>query len=273
MMKSSALLVRTPSHGLGDAPRHRRQILAKEPVMIAAEALPWASDSLYWKHREFDRSNASSVSAYVLARIRGDILSAYFRPGTKLHLKVLTARYNTSVAPVREALAVLCGAGLVTAVSQRGFKVAPASRIDFQDIAELRKQLEASALEKSMILGDEQWVAEVRSAYEPFVQFAQKIGQDDPITDAWEAHHREFHFSLISRCGSPTLLNFCSQLHDRFDRYRRLALPHGSYMAGVSGDHEDLRDAAIRRDVRRATELLREHIQAITDVVLEQYDR
>lgn len=239
--------------------------------MIAADALPWATDSLYWKQRDFDRSCASSASAYVLARIRGDILSAHFMPGAKLYLKILTARYNTSVAPVREALAVLSGAGLVISESQRGFRVAPASRADFLDIAALRKQLEVSALQQSIERGDDAWVEEICRVYAMFSRLSQKAGQDIPITDAWESYHREFHFALISRCGSPTLLNFCSQLHDRFDRYRRLTLPSGSYMAGTAGDHEEIKDAAIRRDVKRASMLIEEHIQRITDVVLEQY--
>lgn len=239
--------------------------------MIAAEALPWATNSLQWKHREFDRSSASSASAYVLARMRGDILSAHFRPGAKLYLKVLTDRYETSVAPVREALAVLSGAGLVISESQRGFRVAHASRADFQDIAMLRMQLEIAALEQSIERGDSRWVEEICSAFEKFSLLSQKAGQDNPISDAWEAYHREFHFTLISRCGSPTLLNFCSQLHDRFDRYRRLTLPSGSYMAGTAGDHEEIKNAAIRREAKRATALIHEHIQNITDIVLELY--
>jgi DNA-binding GntR family transcriptional regulator len=239
--------------------------------MIAANALPWATNSINWKHREFDRSCASSASAYVLARLRGDILSAHFKPGEKLYLKILTARYNTSVAPIREALAVLSGAGLVVSESQRGFRVAPASRLDFQDIATLRMQLEVLALERSIERGNDTWVEETCSAYEMFARLSQKAGQNNPITDTWESYHREFHFSLISQCGSPTLLNFCSQLHDRFDRYRRLALPSASYMAGTAGDHEEIKDAAIRRDTKRAMALIRDHIQDITEVVLEQY--
>lgn len=239
--------------------------------MIAADALPWATSSLHWKHLQFDRSSASSASAYVLARIRGDILSAHFKPGAKLYLKILTDRYETSVAPVREALAVLSGAGLVVAESQRGFRVAEASREDFQDIATLRMQLEITALEQSIERGDSRWVEEISSVYERFSRLSQKAGQHDPISDAWESYHREFHFALISRCGSPTLLNFCSQLHDRFDRYRRLTLPSGSYMAGTAGDHEDIKNAAIRRETKTATALIRDHIQNITDIVLEQY--
>jgi GntR family transcriptional regulator, carbon starvation induced regulator len=239
--------------------------------MFVAQALPWAATSLQWKCRTFDRDAATSAASYVLARLRSDILSAYFKPDAKLYLKVLTARYETSVAPVREALAVLTGAGLVVLESQRGFRVAPASRADFVDIATLRKQLEISALGLSIVRGGDRWIREIRRVYETFSQISQKAGHDEPISDAWESCHREFHFSLISECGSPTLLNFWSQLHDRFDRYRRLTLPSGSYMAGTANDHEGIMEAVISRDIDRASKLINDHIQAITDIVLEQY--
>lgn len=249
-------------------PRDKPQ---RSKQMFAADALPWAATSLQWKYRRLDRTAATSASSYVLARLRGDILSAHFKPNAKLYLKVLIARYETSVAPVREALAVLSGAGLVVSESQRGFRVAPASRADFIDIATLRKQLEISALGLSIARGGETWLREIQRIYEMFSQISQKAGHDEPISDAWEACHREFHFALISECGSPTLLNFWSQLHDRFDRYRRLTLPSGSYMAGTASDHWDIMEAVIDRDVSRASRLMSDHIQAITDIVLEQY--
>jgi GntR family transcriptional regulator, carbon starvation induced regulator len=239
--------------------------------MFAAEALPWATDSLYWKSLASGDAAATSKNAYVLARLRGDILSAKFQPNAKLYLKVLTARYNTSVAPVREALAVLAGAGLVVSESQRGFRVAAASRADFIDIAALRKLLETSALKMSIARGGDAWVSEIQRVHALFSKLSQKAGHDDPISDAWETYHREFHFSLISECGSPALLNFWSQLHDRFDRYRRITLASGSYMAGTAGDHDDIMEAVIRGDAARATALVGDHIQKITDIILEQY--
>jgi GntR family carbon starvation induced transcriptional regulator len=239
--------------------------------MFVSDALPWATTSIKWKCSRLDRTAAVSASSYVLARLRGDILSAYFKPSAKLYLKVLTSRYETSVAPVREALAVLSGAGLVISESQRGFRVAPASRADFIDIATLRKQLEISAIEMSIARGGDAWLREIQKVHETFSRLSQKVGHDEPISDLWEACHREFHFSLISECGSPTLLNFWSQLHDRFDRYRRLSLPSGSFMAGTASDHGDIMEAVLNRDIIRASKLMSDHIQAITDIVLEQY--
>ena len=239
--------------------------------MFAAEALPWATDSLHWKGLAPDHTAAASKSSYVLARLRSDILSAKFKPNAKLYLKVLTASYDTSVAPVREALAVLAGAGLVVSESQRGFRVAPASRADFKDIAALRKLLELQALRMSIERGGDAWIMEIRRVHGLFSKLSQKAGHDHPISDAWETYHREFHFSLISECGSPAMLNFWSQLHDRFDRYRRITLPSGAYMAGTASDHDDIMEAVVERNIDRATALVSDHIQDITDIVLEHY--
>jgi DNA-binding GntR family transcriptional regulator len=224
-----------------------------------------------WTNCEAERANAPSVAAFVFLRIKRDILSGHFRPGNRLHLKVLTARYNTSIVPVREALRLLCGAGLVIAESQRGFRVAPASPVDLRDIAETRRRVETLALERSIEQGDASWIAEIRKMHSALERRAPKVGQHSRITDDWETPHRDFHLALISRCDSPVLLRVCSQIHDFFDRYRRLALPYCSYMAGTAGDHEEIRDAIVRWDKVRAAELLQQHIKAVTDVVLEQY--
>jgi len=196
-------------------------------------------------------------------------LSAHFAPGAKLYLKVMMARYKTSVAPVREALAVLSGAGLVVSESQRGFRVAPASRVDFQDVAKMRIQMEVCALEQSIERGGDMWTAEMASIYEIFSRLSPTDSANKLITDAWESYHREFHFSLISCCGSPTLLNFCSQLHDRYDRYRRLALP--SYIPGTVDSHGEIMSAAINRDSRNAVLRMRDHIETMSEFVLRQY--
>jgi GntR family transcriptional regulator, carbon starvation induced regulator len=269
--RSSAAHIGTKSAGILFVASAAERAMSSNNTVSAALALPWATESIRWKRYDFHRSDASSASAYVLSRMRADILSAYFSPGSKLPLKVLMARYETSIMPVREALAVLCGAGLVLAESQRGFRVAPASRIDLLDLTETRQRIEGMALRLSIAHADRAWLYEVQDVAATFARVSQKVGQDGPISDEWEALHREFHFALIARCGSPTLLNFCSQLHDRYDRYRRLVLPSKSYMAGVAGDHDEIKDAALLGDADRAVALLERHIQLMSEVLLGQY--
>ena len=68
------------------------------------------------------------------------------------------------------------------------------------------------------------------------------------------------------------LLDFCRQLHDRFDRYRRLTIANKSLMADVGCDHDRILASALAGDADRAVGLLDRHIAATADLVLENYD-
>jgi GntR family transcriptional regulator, carbon starvation induced regulator len=215
-------------------------------------------------------NDARSISEFALRRLRSDILSARLRPGSKLRLGLLTSIYQIGVSPLRDALAQLAGDGLVILESQRGFHVAPVSSEDLRDVSEARKRIELAALELSIERGDEAWAMRVRAAYAAFCHVKQKVGDTNPITEDWEQRHRAFHLALVSACSSPTLLRFFVQLHDRFDRYRRIALPSRSHMGAVGDDHKEIMDAALSGKRDAALALLGRHIDD-TATLVEEY--
>ncbi len=211
----------------------------------------------------------ASLAARVLGQLRRDILGVRFRPGAKLPLKVLAHEYDVGLTPLREALALLCGAGLVIQESQRGFTVAPVSETDFADIAACRRRIEPMCLALAITRGDETWRRQIEQAHRRFAPAAPRVGENAAIDEAWEVSHRAYHFALISACGSPAMLGFCVQLHDRFDRYRRLYIPTKSLMAGTGGDHEEIAEAALSGDSARASRLLDRHIAATAALIME----
>jgi GntR family transcriptional regulator, carbon starvation induced regulator len=223
-----------------------------------------------YRHLTPEIDDARSISEFALKRLRADILSARLAPGTNLRIRLLTSHYQIGVSPLRDALAQLAGDGLVILESQRGFRVAPVSRDDLRDVADARKRIELAALELSTKRGDDAWQKRVRAAYAGFCHVKQKVGDSNPITEDWEQRHRAFHLALLSACSSPTLLHFCAQLHDRFDRYRRLALPSRSYMGAVGDDHEVFMEAALSGRQADAMALLGRHIDD-TAALVEEY--
>jgi hypothetical protein len=58
------------------------------------------------------------------------------------------------LSPLREALSRLVVSGLVWAEGQRGFRVAPASIEDIQDISDVRTNVECLAFRQSIERGD-----------------------------------------------------------------------------------------------------------------------
>ena len=64
---------------------------------------------------------------------------------------------------------------------------------------------------------------------------------------------------MISACGSKNLLSLHSVLYDKYLRYQMLVLTYRGEEA--VGEHLGLFQAALDRDVERAADLLRTHIE------------
>ena len=82
----------------------------------------------------------SAVSGYEW--LKRDIIQGMFKPGEKLRMTALKERYDLGVGPLREALSHLIAENLVVAISQRGYRVAPMSLSEMQDIYDARANLE-----------------------------------------------------------------------------------------------------------------------------------
>jgi len=211
---------------------------------------------------------APSLASYTLRRIRTDILSGVLPPGHKLSSAEMVAAYGVGLSPLREALCQLVGSGLVVQESQRGFHVAPVSQADLADVVVSRRWLESHALGLSIAHGGADWRAAVRAALGRFNQVAAQAGDLRPIDPDWQQIHRALHATLISACGSPTLLQFCAHLYDRFDRYRRLTVATQALMASTALDHDDIAGAALAGERDLAVGLLQRHVDEIAEVVV-----
>lgn len=196
----------------------------------------------------------------VNARLAADILSGRLAPGTKLKLLDLCNVYGTGMSPLREALAGLSGRGLVVQAGQRGFRVATASVEDLADVVATRLRIEVMALQLSVKNGDTTWEADVLHAFH-MMNRSPRTPQV-LIDERWEALHKAYHASLVSACGSRRLREYCWTLHEQFDRYRRIAV----HARGAHSDLEPMDDrlveAALKRDVDAASNLLSRHIEA-----------
>jgi DNA-binding GntR family transcriptional regulator len=135
----------------------------------------------------------------------------------------------------------------------------------------VRRHIEIYALGLSVERGNEQWRKELSEATSQFTRVAAKVGDSRPIDEDWQIIHRRYHFALIGACDSPTVLDFCKQIYDRFDRYRRIAVPTQSFMAGPARDHQEITEAAVAGQREKAQLLLRRHIADIAEVVLANF--
>lgn len=205
---------------------------------------------------------STTLAEEVYERLRTDIIAGRFRPGSKLRLHQICEVYDVGVSPLREALSRLVSAGLVVQESQRGFHVRPASAADLDDITKTRIRLETMALRLSIEHGADEWEARLVSAYHMLSKLDPAAISRPPQREEWESRHREFHFQILSGCGSPWLLHFCDSLYDQFDRYRRLAEIPSQREQYLATQHDKLVQALLKHRADEAAALLEEHISA-----------
>lgn len=199
--------------------------------------------------------------------LRNAIITGKIPPGERLKVETLKDSLSTGASPVREALSLLTSDQLVERIDQRGFRVAQASREQFQEILELRCQLENMALRASIAAGDLDWEEALVLAHHRLT----RTDRDD--TDEFEARHKDFHIALLAACGSPILLRFCGQLYDLNVRYRYLAGTAKSYShRNVEDEHRAILDSAIERDIDKAAELLQTHYRKTGEFLSELID-
>ncbi|WP_299886660.1 GntR family transcriptional regulator [uncultured Ruegeria sp.] len=187
-------------------------------------------------------------------RLREMILTGELPPGQKLKIEQLRKLLNTGASPVREALSLLTSDMLVERIDQRGFKAAPVSKCNFEEILLLRCNLEETALRASIVNADATWEDRLVLRHHHMKRAGQNGSHD------FEDAHKAFHLALLDNSKLPLLLRYCSQLYDLNIRYRYLAAGGSSYKKrNIAAEHQLIMDAAFDRDADAATRHLIDH--------------
>jgi DNA-binding GntR family transcriptional regulator len=209
-----------------------------------------------------ENPNVSTLVDLAISKLRQDILTGVFAPGSKLRIEELRKSYDIGASPLREALSRLVSNGLVTAQGQKGFRVAPVSKADIRDITNTRKLLERAALSESLQNGDADWKARVVAAHDRLEkEHDALLSTSGASADGWEEANKEFHEALVSACNSKWLLNFRQVIYDQAMRYRRLVVLDEEQERGAHEEHQQMVRAAVARDIEKSCQLADAHAE------------
>jgi DNA-binding GntR family transcriptional regulator len=194
--------------------------------------------------------------------LKHDIIRGHLRPGAKLPVEELRARYSVSSSTVREALLLLVADALVTSEGQRGFRCAPVSLEDFREITNLRKMMETMALRESIALGGDNWESAVVAAFHKLSLIdARRMRKSDLLAREWDKRNQDFHEALLSASKAKWVRHFRHILYHSSERYRALSLVILNVRPGVRQEHKAIMEAALARDADLACRLTEEHIE------------
>lgn len=200
--------------------------------------------------------------------LRHDVVCGKLAPGERLRVEHLKDQYEVGAGTLREALSLLVSDALVTSEGQRGFRVAPISLADLEDVTNTRVMLETEALRQSIRHGDAAWEAALVHSYELLSSTERDLAGAG--SDLWERRNKAFHEALIAGYNSSWSKYLLSILYRHAERYRhinwRLTAAHASGR-NVHQEHEAIFRAAIARQEARAALALEAHIRLTHDIV------
>lgn len=171
----------------------------------------------------------------MLTSLRADVLTGHLAPGDQVVQETLAERYGVSRVPLREALKILEGEGLITHHPHRGYFVAELSIEDLLEVYRIREILEAEALRAAVPTMDAAGLEQIALLADE-VDAAMASGDLIAITDA----NRRFHFAMFEASGMPRLVRLLRQLWDATDVYRSVYFAEPANRLQVGHEHRRL---------------------------------
>ena len=209
---------------------------------------------------------AGTSAERVYDDLRAAIIGGEYAPGERLRAEALAARFGTSRTPVREALMLLQGDGLVEIEPRRGAVVRSFDPADLVDLYEVRALLEARAAGLAAARIAPADLALLEATCE---RVESLTGNSARTIDTLIATNEDFHRILIEAAGSPRLSAALRTVagiprpfktvfwNDASARARSLAA-HREIIAGLRAGSSDRAESAMRLHVLNARDFLTE---------------
>jgi len=195
-----------------------------------------------------------TVQDRVYRRIREMILNGEIEPGQTVTIPGLSAAFQVSAMPVREALRRLMAEQALMVVSGRSVGIPALTRARLADLRRVRCEVEGLAMA---------WAAE-RIAPEELRLLSEMVHEMQVAADARDGRryvpaNHDFHFTIYRAAESPTLLSIIESLWLQIGPYFHVLRASENWHAANSR-HRTMLEALGRRDGAGAADALQRDI-------------
>ena len=198
----------------------------------------------------------------VLAEVRRGIVSGAVPPGSPIPLDDVADFFEVSRIPVREALKMLEGEGLVAHSQRSGYHVTALSPAELDEVYLVRGALERAAFGAAVQRASSADHARARST---LAAIDDAVGRRDPA--AYQRSTRAFHEALLAPCAMPRLLHMLDVAWNLTEPAQAMMHVSQQQRDDLHTDHRELLEAFVAGDVARLSELAVRHHQRLTECV------
>jgi DNA-binding GntR family transcriptional regulator len=111
-----------------------------------------------------------------------------------------------------------------------------------------------------------EWEGRVVSAHHKLAAVEQRMEASKRESTLWKRYDEEFHQALISNCDSKSLIEMHRTIFDRYFRYPIISSDRRG--TEPAGQHQQLLDCALARDLKRAKAVLAAHVNNCVEYAL-----
>ena len=205
-------------------------------------------------------SSVSTAVDTLFHRLRGDIICGQIAAGSKINEAELSRQYKVGRSTVREALARLVSACLVSRKANAGARVIELSVHGLLEIYHVREALEGMACR---LAAQNMSAAEITELQ----QLLEEHMQNSELQEGRAYYQKEgdldFHYRLVKGSANSELIRLlCDELYAKVRMYRYQFGMLSPRASDAFSEHRHIVQAIADRDGEMAEMLMRRHIRA-----------
>jgi DNA-binding GntR family transcriptional regulator len=191
----------------------------------------------------------------VAERLRQSIVAHTLAPGSWIDEQAIAAELGISRTPLREALKVLAGEGLVTMKLRRGAYVTEVSARDLDEVFHLLALLESDAAGVVARAATPAQVAELAALHD-------ELEASVADRDRFFAANERFHMRLLEIADNRWRIQLATDLRKVMKLNRHHSLFKQGRLEASLKEHRQLMSALKARNADRARALMQQHMAA-----------
>jgi DNA-binding GntR family transcriptional regulator len=200
----------------------------------------------------------------IAAALRAELMAGVLRPGDDLAQVALARRFGVSRIPVRDALRILAGEGLIAMEANRGARAVSLTPAEVREIYDLRILLECDALRRAAPMLTPATLAEID-------RVRRKSDLDAGGPD-WADGDWDFHRALYRPAGRPRQLALIESLRRTCRLHVAAHATMPARKPGWLAGHRSIVTHLQRDEGERAVRALHDHLEAAASHLLRRME-
>lgn len=205
-----------------------------------------------------------SLADQVFERLENDIVAGIYPKGEIITEMRLVEQLGVSRTPIREALRRLEQERLIQETG-KGMVVLGITPEELDDIMSIRQRTEELAVYHAI-----QNLTEEGAARLSHISELQDFYYQKKDTENLRKMDDDFHEALYELSGRTVIRDVLQPLHKKTQRYRKKSIEDTTRLANSLAEHKAILDAVLKKDTKKAMELITIHITNAKESMIER---